>query len=347
VTVLITGGGGFIGSHLVESQLRQGHRVRVVDLHTDLLSPFAGNPRLEVLTGDLTNAALIERAVKDVEVIYHLASAHLDVSASADRYSQVNVTATAQLLAMAKTSGVGRVVHCSSVGVFGELATLPADESTACRPENVYGRTKLAGERAALEFGSRSGLPVVVIRPAWVYGPRCPRTRKLFRAIQRGRFVFVGSGETLRQPLYVTDAIRGFELAAQEATAPGQVYILAGATTVTVRELVHLAAHIVGVRPPRIHIPILPAAALGLALEIGCKAIGREPPFSRRSMEFFLNHNAYDTGKAKRELGFHSQVSLPDGLQRTWRYLKQAQEPAHEAAPPLPVRGVESPANAH
>lgn len=325
--VLITGGGGFIGSHLVESQLEQGHRVRAIDSRLDRLSHLGGDSRLEVVSGDMTHDRLVRETVQGVDVIYHLASAHLEISTPAARYVQVNIAATENLLAAARSARVARVVHCSSVGVFGDLATLPASEATPCRPTNIYGRTKLAGERAALDQGRQSGLPVVVVRPAWVYGPRCPRTHKLFHAIRRGRFVMVGSGETLRQPLYVADAVRGLELCAQLDAAVGQVYILAGNQTVTIKELVHTIAGIVDAPPPGLRVPVLAAKAVGLGLEMASRVIGREPPFSRRSTDFFLQHNAYDISKARRELAFQPRVDLKEGIGNTWRYLSAQQEP--------------------
>src|SRR5688500_10232989 len=181
--VLITGAGGFIGSHLVDSQLEQRHDVRAVDLHLDLLQPQSANPHLEAICGDITDKNLLKRLADGVEVVYHLASAHLDVSLSDEHYRRVNVGATLSLLEAARQAGVRRFVHCSSVGVIGDVKHPPADETTQCRPANIYERSKLAGERAVLDYAFRTGFPVVVVRPAWVYGPRCPRTAKLFRTI--------------------------------------------------------------------------------------------------------------------------------------------------------------------
>jgi nucleoside-diphosphate-sugar epimerase len=258
-----------------------------------------------------------------VDCIYHLASAHLEVSIPDARYWQVNVEATKNLLRAAQSAGVGRVVHCSSVGVFGEIAHPPADETTACHPTNIYEQTKLAGEQAALQFANTTGLPVVVARPAWVYGPRCPRTRKLLRSLKKGRFVMVGDGRALRHPIYVADAVAGLESCAAANGAAGQVYILAGARVITVDTLVRTAAEVVGARIPPARLPLGPAKVAGLALQLAFKPLGREPPFSRRSVDFFLKHNAYVTKKAQRELGFRAQTDLSNGLIRTWQWLRQ------------------------
>lgn len=323
--VLITGGGGFVGSHLVESQLGQGHRVRTVDLHVEHLAHLAGHPLLEVVVGDMTDAAMVTQLVDGIDVVYHLASAHLQTSVPDARYWEVNVEGTKRLLQAASAAGVTRVVHCSSVGVFGEITDPPADETTPCRPTNIYERTKLAGEQAALAFAQHAGLPVVVVRPAWVYGPRCPRTQKLFHTINKGRFVLIGNGQALRHPIYVSDAVAGLEVCATADTAPGNVYVIAGATPVTVATLARMIADVVGVRVPRWRIPVAPAKALAYALQFVCKPLHREPPFSRRSIDFFVKDNAYDIGKAEHQLGFHPRVDLREGLTKTWRWLSQQQ----------------------
>jgi nucleoside-diphosphate-sugar epimerase len=320
---LITGGGGFVGSHLVDSQLAQGHTVKTVDLNLDRLAHIGLHPNFQGVIGDITTEAIQKAAIDDVDIVYHLASAHLDVSLSDADYHRVNVKATEQLLAAAHTAGVKRFVHCSTNGVLGELKTIPADETAACHPTNIYEKTKLEGERLALKFGAESGLPVVVVRPAWVYGPRCPRTAKLIRTIGKGRFIMFGPGQTWRHPVYITDAVRGLELAAQADTAPGQIYFIAGEQPVTIGELVSQIGQLLNVNAPRLHLPLLLGKMAGYSAEIAFKPLGKQPPVSRRSVDFFLKDNAYDISKAKRELGFQPQVDLKTGLAQTIELIKE------------------------
>ncbi len=321
MNVLITGGAGFIGSHLVDSQLAQGHQVRVLDLHLGRLKEAPPHPRLELVQGDIRDRRVVERSLAGVEVVYHLASAHLQVSLRPTDYWQINVEATTSLLEAAHAARVQRLVHCSSVGVMGDIKNPPGDESSPLHPTNHYEQTKLAGENAARQFAASTGLPVVVARPAWVHGPRCPRTAKLLRAIWKGRFVVFGSGGTLRHPLYVADAVRGLERCAEAASAPGEVYILAGDRPVTVELLVRTAAEVLQVPPPRIHLPVGLGLLAAYALEWAFRPLGKTPPFSRRSMDFFLKDNAYDTRKAQHGLGFHPKVDLRSGLEASWRWL--------------------------
>jgi nucleoside-diphosphate-sugar epimerase len=315
--VLITGAGGFIGSHLVDSQLEHRHEVRAVDLHLDLLKHQAAHPCLQAIRGDITEQHTVEKLVEGMDVVYHLASAHLDVSLSDEHYHHVNVDATLSLLEAAREAGVQRFVHCSSVGVIGDVKHPPADETTECHPVNIYERTKLEGERGALDFASRTGFPIVVVRPAWVYGPRCPRTAKLVRAISKGRFPIFGNGRNLRHPVYITDAIHALELCAETPGIAGEVFIIAGEYPVESGELVSVIRKQLNVRAPQVYLPIFLGQAAGLALELTFKLIGRQPPFSRRSMEFFLKHNAYTIGRAQSRLNYEPRVDLLTGIQKT------------------------------
>jgi len=315
--VLITGAGGFIGSHLVDSQLEQGHEVRALDLHLDLLRHQSAHPHLEAIRGDITDDEHLDEILAGVEVVYHLASAHLDVSLSDEHYRRVNVGGTLALLQAAQQAGVKRFVHCSSVGVIGDVENPPADETTECHPTNIYEKTKLEGESAALEFSQRTGFPVVVARPAWVYGPRCPRTSKLMRTISKGRFPFFGQGQNMRHPVYISDAVKGLELCASADGVNGEVFIIAGENAVPVSELVKVISAELGVNPSKLHLPIALGLLGGYSLEVAFKLIGKAPPFSRRSVDFFLKHNAYDISKAKRMLGYKPQIDLRTGIQKT------------------------------
>lgn len=314
--VLVTGAGGFVGSHLVESQLAYGYQVRATDLHLDQLAQAANLPNLELVRGDLTDDALLPRLVEGVEVVYHLASAHLDVSQPDSYYHRVNVTATQNLLAAAHSVSVKRFVHCSTNGVLGEIQQIPANETAPCNPTNVYEQTKLLGEQAALAFYKETGLPVVVARPAWVYGPRCPRTARLLRAIKKGRFVMFGNGRTLRHPIYISDAVRGLELCAEKGT-PGEVYFLAGERAVSLNELTQTIAAVQGVRPPLLRLPLPLGLTAAYLLQVLFRLLRRQPPISRRTLDFYLKDNAYDISKARRDLGFVPQVNLATGMQQT------------------------------
>jgi nucleoside-diphosphate-sugar epimerase len=316
LNVLITGAGGFIGSHLVDSQLAQGAQVRAVDLNLRLLSHVIDHPDLSIIEGNILDTQRLAEWMDGVDVVYHLASAHLDISLSDDHYRKVNVGGTIGLLTAACQAGVKRFVHCSSVGVMGDIDHPPADEETSCHPTNVYERTKLEGEWAARDFGQKNNFPVIIARPAWVYGPRCPRTAKLLRQVRKRRFPIFGNGQNLRHPIYITDGITGLELCAQVPQAASETFIIAGEKPVTINQLLSEIAAAQSVPTPSIHLPMPLGLLAGYTLQFGFKLIRRSPPFSRRSLDFFLKHNAYDISKARRILNFNPVVNLKSGLEQ-------------------------------
>jgi dihydroflavonol-4-reductase len=321
--VLITGAGGFIGSHLVSDQLKRGRAVTAVDLKVDSLQPLASNPRLCLQQVDFADAALLDAALPGHDICFHLASAHLESHVDDSYFWQVNVRDTAEFVKRCHRAGIGRFVHCSSVGVFGNVRNPPADEESACHPDVAYERSKLAGEEAVLAYGRENGYDVTVARPAWVYGPRCPRTARLFRTIGKRRFFFVGDGRTLRHPLFVDDMVRAFELLATHKEAPGQIFIIAGPRPVTLLELATAIASCAGVPPPKVKLPqsiIWPAAYL---LELAGKLLNRNMPLSRRSLKFFTGNGAFATDKARQILGFAAEIGLEAGVKRTYEWLQE------------------------
>jgi len=320
--ILVTGGTGFIGSHLVEKLVLEGHQVRVLDWGDHNIRYLKKLKNTEFIKGDLRNKGTLGKALRDVEVVYHLASIHLAVGVSDQEYREVNIGGTEKILQACLKRNLKRFVHCSSVGVLGNIDNPPANETYPYNPGTIYEKTKAEGEKVALKY-FKKGVPVVVARPAWVYGPRCPRTLRLFKALKKGRFPFFGNGQTLRHPIYVGEFIRGLELCADIKEALGQIYILGDEKAVTVEQLISAFARVLGVKAPRIHFPAAPMRALGFLVEIIYKKIGAEPPFSRRSMDFFTKNYSFDISKARKELNYKPKVSLDEGLRMSLEWFKE------------------------
>ena len=328
-TVLVTGAGGFIGSHLTLHLAQLGYDVRALDVR-----PAPGvllEEGIAYTRADIRDASALASLLRGVDTVFHLASVHLEVNAAPAQFEAVNVRAVADLVDSCARAGVRRLVHTSSVGIYGHVAQPPAREDSPANPQNTYDRTKLAGERAALRAATDVGLDLVVLRPAWVYGPRCPRTAKLLRTIKKGRFVYVGRGTNLRHPIYVADMMDAYvAAAAAPPTVAGRAYIIAGPRPHSLRDIIGECARAQHVRPPRLAMPRSVAYAMGLTAEWAFAAVRREPPMSRRSLAFFENTTAFDTTLAARELAFRAKIELPDGLDRTVAAANLMQ-PAHVA----------------
>lgn len=316
--VLVTGAGGFIGSNLVDDQLARGRKVTALDLHLDRLGHLEDNPDCELVTGDIRDMALLQQTIPGHDVVFHLASAHLEVGAPDSFFDEVNVDAVKNVVKISRDAGVGRLVHCSSVGVYGPLQSLPANEDTECAPDIPYEITKLAGERVVRE--TAGDLDYVIIRPSWVYGPRCPRTLKLFRAIGSGKFIKVGSAQTFRHPVYITDMLQGFELAAASDAAVGHTLIIGAADPVSLDDLIREVARAQDIDFKPVTVPMFVMLPVCFVAEKVFGAIGKEPPFSRRSLKFFTESSAFDISRARQTLGYDPEVSIADGLRMTRDY---------------------------
>jgi nucleoside-diphosphate-sugar epimerase len=315
-TILVTGGTGFTGWHLTRSLVGDGQRVRVLvrpASRRDHLEPL----RVEMVEGDLRDPASIERAVQGVDRVFHIAAAYRDASLSDAQLAQVNAAGTHTLLEYADRAGVRRFVHCSTIGVHGNVRVPPATETTDLAPGDGYQRSKLAGEEAATGYRAKRGMEIAIFRPCAIYGPGDLRFLKLFRAVKKRRFVMIGDGRTLHHLVYIDDLVTGIRLCGAHPRAAGQIFILGGETWTDLNTLVNRVASIVEAPTPRLRVPFAPVYAGAVICEGVCKALGMEPPIYRRRVDFFRKNRAFDITKARRLLGYKPAVSLAEGLRRT------------------------------
>lgn len=313
--VLVTGATGFTGGYLVRSLVGEGHSVRVV---VRSRSKAASLPLgVDIREADITDPAAVAGVVEGIGTIYHLAAAYREASHREDGYRRVNVEATRNLLESASTAGIGRFVHCSSVGVLGHIANPPADETTPHSPGDAYQRTKCEAEVLALTYARERGLSVTVARPTAIYGPRDTRLLKMFRMVAKGTFVMLGKGDTYYHMVYVDDLVNGLRLLAAHPAAVGHTFILGGDQYYPLKTIVGTIAQHLGVRPPRMRLPAWPFQIAGSLCEAICVPFGIEPPIYRRRVDFFTKSRAFSIEKARRLLGYHPQVPLEAGLHRT------------------------------
>jgi nucleoside-diphosphate-sugar epimerase len=212
---------------------------------------------------------------------------------------------------------VRRVVHCSTVGVHGDIEHPPANEDAPLAPGDVYQVSKVEGERSARDAASRTKMDVVIARPSGIYGPGDRRLLKLFRGVARRRFVILGDGKIFYHLTHIDDLVEGFRLCGEVPRAAGRTYILAGAETPTLNDLAALIAQEAGVPPPSVHLPVWPFWLAGAACEALCAPFGLEPPIYRRRVDFFTKSRAFDITRAREELGYAPRVTLRDGIRRT------------------------------
>jgi UDP-glucose 4-epimerase len=305
--VLITGGAGFIGSHLVDAL--GDCRVRVLDdLSTgkeENLARHLGSSRVELVRGDIRDPAAVASAVRDVEVIFHLACRGVRHSIGHPMENhEVNATGTLVVLAEARKAGVARFVHVSSSEVYGTARYVPMDENHPTFPETVYGAAKLAGECYSRAYHQTYGFPTVVVRPFNNFGPRSHYEgdsgevipRYVVWALNRMAPVVFGDGGQTRDFIYVEETAYWLRRVAECDDLIGRTINLASGKETSVRELADLVYDEV------------PG--------------GRIPPEFQPPRPGDVQRHLAGTEQAKDLLGFHTRISLREGIRRLADYLR-------------------------
>jgi nucleoside-diphosphate-sugar epimerase len=321
VRLLVTGGTGFIGSHLAEEGRRRGAEVVVLGLtgrpeeqaNVELLR----RQGVEIISGSITDAELCRRAVRGATHVFHLAVAMREGARQDEFFESVNLDGTRALLEASARGRVERFVYCSTIGIYGHRAPGITHEDSPLAPGNVYERTKVAAERMVREAGADGGPPFVILRPADVYGPRDQRLLKLFKGVARGRFPLFGSGAGRRHMVYVDDVVSAFFQACERREALGEAAIVAGPRPYTLRELIALVQEATGSRRYGVRLPLAPMLAAAAVVEDVSRVLRVDPPIYRRRMDFFWSDSEFDTARARRLLEWAPQVDLPEGVRRT------------------------------
>ena len=317
---LVTGASGFTGGAICSRLLRDGCSV------TAFARPSSDTRALQeagvnCVVTDITDRAAVAKDFPDVDVVFHIAAAYRAEHADHSEFWRVNVDATRHLLEEARERGVSRFVHCSTVGVQGEIEDPPASEDYRFHPGDHYQESKLAGEQLALEYFA-NGLKGSVVRPVGIYGPGDTRFLKLFKPVSKGYFVMVGKGDSLYHMTFIDDLVEGFMLAATREEALGEVFTIAGERYTTLNELVETIARALGTPLRQFRLPLGPVKAAAVVCDKVFRSVGLSPPIYPRRVEFFELDRAFSIDKARRMLGYAPKVGLEEGLRRTGEWYR-------------------------
>jgi nucleoside-diphosphate-sugar epimerase len=323
--VMITGGTGFVGSHLVRRLLSKGHEVVSLDKNPGLFDEELRSAGATLMAGSVTDRGDVDRAMARCELVYHLASPFGDILQPDKAYWDIEVNGTRNVLEAAERHGVRRVVHCSTQGVHGIIDLPPGNEESPMAPRDYYCYSKAEGERVCQEFIAK-GMDLVIVRPTSVYGPGDTRGwLKLYRMVASGWFLMIGNGKTLNHPVYVENLVDIFELLAENPAAKGRVYLAGDDEPVTLTELVKCVGVTLGSNVRIIRFPWYQLAWLvATGVEVVAKSVGIKPPVFRRRLSWFKTNRAFRIDRAKNELGYHPRVPLSEGLARTACWYRQA-----------------------
>jgi nucleoside-diphosphate-sugar epimerase len=317
--VLITGGTGFIGSKLALKYLERGDDVTVLG-QENTPAEFETKQLLEahgarIIIASVTDRERMFAVVNGMDAVYHLAAAQHEANVSDQRFWDVNVAGTKNVLEASIRTAVKRFVHGSTIGVYGANDRGPITEQTPLNPENIYGLTKLQGERLVLSFAK--AIRIVILRISETYGPGDRRLLKLFRGIKRNLFCMIGNGLNLHHPIYIDDLTDALVAAAGAKDAVGKALVLAGKQVLTTNEMVQTIAKEVGARPPRLRIPLAAVWLVGQIMETVCRPLRLQPPIHRRRLDFFRKSFRFSTAEATTALGFIPKYDFVDGVRET------------------------------
>ncbi len=321
MNVVVTGATGFVGSSVTRALLERGDAVRVVARESSNRTSLAGTA-VEWRTADLTQPTSLDGIFEGADAVIHAAGRLGEFGVPEAAYFELHVEGTRAVCeAIAALAIPPRLVVLSSPGVLGPISGQPATEAAPAAPSNVYERSKAEAEAVVMSYAAE-GLPIVVVRPEFIYGPGDMHVLGLFRAIHQGRFFYVDGGMNTCHPTYIDDAVTGI-LAALDFGRAGETYHIAGPEVVRFRELASTIAAALQVSPPRVTLPRPLAMGGASILEVLGRLTGTKPPLSRAGVAFFSDDRRFSWAKARRELGYQPQVVLSEGAVRTVAWYRE------------------------
>lgn len=319
--VLITGATGFLGSHLAEILRSQGHQVRALvrkSSKCDLLKEWG----VELCYANLERGENLDAAVEGVDAVVH--SAGIVKARSPDEFHEVNVGGTINLLEATKrhAPGVKRWVYISSLAAhgFGENGKPRAIDAEP-RPVTHYGRSKLAGERAAL--AEKDALPITVIRPPAIYGPRDQEMFAFFQLVSRRLAPFMGNDQNQVSLIYARDCARAIQQALEQDHPSGRIYTVEDGRTYTQRELADAIARALGVNPIRLKVPISVVSLAAVGSELYGRLRNQAVMLTRDKVnELREPYLICGSDEIRKELGWKPEVGLDEGARLTAKWYR-------------------------
>ncbi len=318
----VTGGTGFIGSHLIDRLLSKGYHVRALVRNPDKLG-FLKDLPIEIVPGDLFSTEALEKAITGADYVYHVAG--LVAAKSKAEFFRGNRDATRNIVEITArvNPAVMKFVHISSQTAVGPGRGMsPVNEATPPHPLTTYGKSKLASEEEVLKF--KEQIPVTILRVSAVYGPRDTATFDYFKSAYMGLELLIGFRDTYVSLVHSTDLVTGIILAGEKEVSQGQIYFLGSEQYYTWNEIGYVTKNVLNRSLFRVRVPkplvFVIAGISGLASQFKQK-----PSVLNFEKAYDLTQDNWccDISKAKKELGYRQEVTLADGVKETigW-YLK-------------------------
>jgi nucleoside-diphosphate-sugar epimerase len=330
VKALVTGATGFLGGALTHALIREGQEVRILARKTSHLHRLNELP-VDIRYGSLEDRSSLVDLFEGIEFVYHCAALASDWGPWCDFY-QANVQGVQNLLESAQEArALRRFVHISTTDVYG-YPVEAVDETYPITDIGLpYNRSKGLGEKAVWDFYRRTGIPVSVIRPATIYGPRSLSiVVEIAALLHRKQMAFIDAGEVPAGLLYIDNAVEGILQAALSSRTIGEAYNLRDENNETWRQFIGALASGMGVGHPRINLPGKLALGIAHLLEMVYRVMGsrNRPILTRHATYVFCRNQGYSIKKAQQDFGFRSKINFDEGMERTltWLASEEGQE---------------------
>jgi len=323
--VLVTGATGFIGGRLAERLVEEeGAKVAALVRNVEKANRLA-SLGMEIVQGHVNDLGAIRRVMRGREIVFHCAALVHDPTAKQDEFHRVNVEGTRNVLEAAAEAGVIRFIHLSSIGVYGVSPKKGTQEKDPYQPSgDPYCDSKIEAERVALRFAEKKRLPVVIIRPANVYGPRSSFwTVALLEMIKAGKLQMIDAGSGMSNHVYIDNLIDAILLAAQNDIASGEAFIVSDGVNTSWKDFLGYYTRMLG-REPLSSISKPKAWLIALFQEVAAQLTGKTPEISRRAVGFWTQNATYTTTKAQTKLGYRPRIALEEGMKRTEDWLRES-----------------------
>lgn len=316
MNIAITGATGFLGSHLAKQLMDKGHTVFAHARDESKAEQFKGKAE-RIIVCDITNEVKIKELVKDADIVIHTVSNFRTASGPPASYKSINFDGTVNVVTAAQNAGVKRFIHCSTIGVLGNIKECPADENTPYNPGDLYQETKLDAELYVRDQVGKTSMEIVVIRPCSMYGPGDMRMLKMFKMLVKRTFLMIGPCEENFHAIYIDDIVNGFVKAMELPNIDGEVFIVGGEQYVPLHKYIRYAADAVGAPMPWLKFPYWLFYSAAVVIEAICVPLRIEPPLHRRRVRFYKNNRAFNITKAHNILQFKPSVGMEEGMART------------------------------
>ncbi len=315
----VTGGTGFIGSHLADRLIKSEEFDEIKCLVRSSEKWLEGKP-VTVVKGDLDSLSVLEKALTDVDVIFHLAGV---VSApTKDRFIRANVDATENLIRIANKTGISNIVILSSLAAAGPSNGSPKTELDPMQPISMYGESKMLMEEKIRETAGNE-MSIKVLRPPAVYGPREDQIYTLFKIMTYGITPIVGDGTSPKLSMvYVSDVVSGIEKAAKLDSKGIHTYFISGQITCW-KEIKQISETVLGKKSVALKLHPGLVKKVAAFIETTASLFGSYPVVNREKAREMVLEWTCSYGKAENEMGYQPQVTLGEGISRTLHWYKK------------------------